>query len=786
MGKQSRNQKNKPFKKKGGSKNKENGRVENNKRATVKANSKSGLSSKEQRKHQARVQRKLKQTTALTRKRVGTMQGPPKIVGVVCLGSKANPGKFKQLFVENVTDMQSEETQYTFVLEKFKQRITTIEAKRTIQSVLDVAKVSDVLILLMDWSEGIDELGSEFISLVSSQGLPSIVPVLQGLEQVDIKHRHENRKMFSKHMETQFPDQPKLHTADTKQEIDKLHRCICDCKLREVHWRHSRPYMLVHKWSYTPSQTQEKTGTLCVRGYLRGQNMSANQLVHLVNFGTFQIEKITATQDPFAAKRRTNEMEAEHETVLHTPEPDKQESLVSEQAIDTMAGEQTWPTEEELAQAEMEAREMDMDGENTTTGGKRRKRVPKGFSDYQAAWIPDDQSDEEGFSDDDSDESEGESDEEMKENTEDQAMDMHTEDIPASDNESEEEMAADANKKQEEEPYADEMLTEQEVDVQRKQEVELRRQADEDDEFPDEVDTPMNQPARIRFQKYRGLKSFRNSPWDPKESLPQDYARIFQFQNFVKTQKGIQSHLSDFPVQTDQYVSIYISNVPEAFQEKAKEEGNVLLFGLLPHENKMSLLNFVIQPTQNYTKPIRSKSKLLVQCGFRSYYCNPVFSQNNTRCDKNKLDRFLKTGCFSVGSFFGHITFLPVPVLVFSVDEETGKQTLIATGSLQSVDPDRIILKRIILSGFPLKVHKKTAVVRFMFFNPEDINWFKPIEIHTKNGLTGHIKESLGTHGHMKCQFSDVMKGQDTICMSLYKRVFPKWTTQLKTLLPNQ
>jgi len=286
----------------------------------------------------------------------------------------------------------------------------------------------------------------------------------------------------------------------------------------------------------------------------------------------------------------------------------------------------------------------------------------------------------------------------------------------------------------------------------------------------------------LGFQRYRGMQSFRTSPWDPYENLPRDYARIFQFEDFKRTERAVRRRAEEeggsIPAGTR--VTVYLKDVPRDVAEWSAGRP-LIAFSLLQHEHKKSVAHFAIQRNTEFDGSVRSKDPLILCVGPRRLRVKPIFSQyaqGGARGVNNvhKSERYLRHGDTYVATIYGPILFGNQSCSLLRESTDAGAPSLVAMGSQLNPDPTRINAKRIILSGHPFKIHKKTATVRYMFFNPEDVLYYKPIQLHTKHGRVGHIRESLGTHGYLKAHFDAPIKQMDTVCMSLYKRVYPKWS----------
>ncbi|KAK4052993.1 ribosome biogenesis protein tsr1 [Microbotryomycetes sp. JL221] len=582
-------------------------------------------------------------------------------------------------------------------------------------------------------------------------------------------------------------------------ESSNLIRTMCEKIPKPIKWKENRTRMLVEKIHGWFETDQQDKGTLVVEGMVRGSRLSMNRLIHLANYGDFKIDKIFEAPHLVQRKQTTNMTTDEQQLNELTKEnlnPDDADSLVSTNVPDLQdmgLQEQTWPTEEEMQSAPIHTGsngDRIPDAKPGTT--PRLKRVPKGTSAYQAAWIIDESDGEYEQGDDDDDDMEGEDQEDEDEDDEEHEMIDPTKeseiDSTRRDNEDEDE--------DEDDERNDNMTDELSADQERQQfeqyitERNKQRQLENrnDLDFPDEVDTPMDIAARERFARYRGLKSFRTSEWDPYEELPVEYSRCFMFEDFKIMGRKMEKKAAIDGVEAGTRVIVHIKDVPRGFVDQHDPRLPLVVFGLLKHEHKYSVMHYTVTRNTEYNDTVRSKDRLIAQIGFRRFTVNPIFSQhtvrNNGRGTNNvhKFEKYLRHSVTShVGTSYLPITFGNVPTILFKLptDTTTDNKTinLVGSGSILSSDPTRITSKRIILTGHPFKVHKKTATIRYMFFNRQDIEYFKPVQLRTKLGRTGFIREPLGTHGYFKANFDGPVSQMDTVCLNLYKRCFPKWST---------
>lgn len=613
-------------------------------------------------------------------------------------------------------------------------------------------------------------------------------------------------------------------TTKTQSETScaALIRMICTMSASGTSWvaDSPRPFLITDGSDSTPCkdinavQYDETTQELKLTGYIRGNSpWNVNHLAHVPHLGTFAIKDIKLSglggrEDqlpPIVAMGRkqrakkssdgnvaisSSNSSSDDGILLAESNPEERESLEMFASPDALEGEQN------LIGFDEDGFDGDGDGGDLNDASDKKSDVfqpgtsrPAGWSDYQSAWLDAIGEDEE-------------------------------------DAEDRGELAFALNKKNgDATTVGGDAFMDDDVDVNAEEKRTLLAQRKQDREsdlqFPDEVDYEEEGEARDRYARYRSLTSFRKSYWDPKENLPDSYGAVYHFSSFKATQRDVMYDMKDMTdivmkkgcgvgvstndnvdadmvdsedeeeeaiaracVPSGAYVTITLTGVPSQSYARLSPDTILTAVSLLPHENKASVLHMALSQSLKCENdpevPIKSKDVLTFRCGWRTWQSRPVFSQNNLNSDKHKFERYMPTGgAFFACTVFGPVTYAPCPVLVFREATEgerldSKRREFLAHGSMLGADADRIVLKRIILTGYPTRVHKRHATVKYMFYNPDDVRWFMPAGLTTKHGLQGNIVQSVGDHGVMKCLFNAPIKQHDTVCLALYKRIYPK------------
>nr|POE90630.1 ribosome biogenesis protein tsr1 [Quercus suber] len=678
---------------------------------------------------------------------------------------------------------------------RFKQKVQYITPPRELIAALDACRVADFVLFVLSAQEEVDALGEQMLRCIESQGVSTVITGVSGLDHVEpAKKRPDVLKSLKSYITHFFASQEKVHDLSNRQDCSNAMRSLCTTMPKGIYWREDRSWMLLDESRLTDEE-------VTVTGVVRGKSLKVDRLVQVGDWGDFQIEKIVAAPLESRQKRVNNMVmtvdSMAADLTLQKPSED-QDDLAALAPEETVMDDAFTAPSASIAPSEKKA--VLLDDHHYFHKDERDeiaapKRLPKGTSKYQAAWFLGDMSDD-GSDMEDVDEEDDEMGIDGAEQADGPAEGHFDDAMP-------EPTEIGGTEYPQSEMFNDPAPEDEDDQLQayRKQ---RRDEAEEDREFPDEIELHPGVDARERLARYRGLKSMRTSAWDTEEDKPHEpevWNRLLEIGDYKSAKNRVlKEALLPDGVKAGTRVRIHLRVGPAQLAQLQALPSPTSVFSLLRHEHKQTGVNCSINLSSEYDGPLKSKTPLILQCGARRLAISPLFSQpGNTPNNVHKFDRYLHPGRAAVASFIGPLIWGSVPCLYFrpstpalprdAVDDlaqalkapqTTTSLEFIGTGTSLPPSTSRVVAKRIILTGHPYKIHKKLVTVRYMFFNDADVDYFRALQLWTKRGRSGYMKEALGTHGYFKATFDGKINPLDAVAVSLYKRVWPReakmWT----------
>ncbi|CAE7070019.1 unnamed protein product [Rhizoctonia solani] len=350
---------------------------------------------------------------------------PPVIVAIV-----GPPGVGKTTLVKSLVRRYTKHTlsevkgPITVVAGK-KRRLTFVECNNDLNSMIDIGKIADLVLLMIDGSFGFEMETFEFLNILQAHGFPKVIGVLTHLDLIKkLSTQRETKKQLKKRFWTEIYQGAKLFYLSgvlngryPDSEIQNLSRFISVMKFRPLVFRNSHPYMLADRLQDLTPRELVRTApnvdrTVTLYGYLRGTNLREATKVHVPGAGDLAIKSITRLADPCPLPTADSEKRrklSEKQKLIHAPMSDVGGIMYDKDAVYinvpgnfTRQGE----TGEEIgAQGEGEKMVMDLQDVTHTLADKLSQSHIRllGTSTAPLAIAGEDEDeDEDGWSDDES------------------------------------------------------------------------------------------------------------------------------------------------------------------------------------------------------------------------------------------------------------------------------------------------------------------------------------------------------------------------------------------------
>ncbi|KYN32484.1 Ribosome biogenesis protein BMS1 like protein [Trachymyrmex septentrionalis] len=192
-----------------------------------------------------------------------------------------------------------------------KQRITFIECNNDVNCMIDIAKVADLVLLLVDASFGFEMEIFEFLNICQVHGMPRIMGVLTHLDLIKNARQMRKTKKTLKHRfwaevfagAKLFYLSGLLHEEYLRTEIKNLARFISVMRFRPLTWRTTHSYLLADRLEDLTSpelirKNPKVDRNICLYGYVRGIPLNKDTSIHIPGCGDMKIKDVNFLPDP--------------------------------------------------------------------------------------------------------------------------------------------------------------------------------------------------------------------------------------------------------------------------------------------------------------------------------------------------------------------------------------------------------------------------------------------------------------------------------------------------------
>ncbi|KAK3856415.1 hypothetical protein Pcinc_037266 [Petrolisthes cinctipes] len=237
---------------------------------------------------------------------------PPPVVVAVVGGPKVGKTTLLRCLIKNYTNQRLSDIQgpVTIVVGK-KRRLTFIEVNNDVNCMIDIAKVADIVLMIIDATFGIEMEVFEFLEICRAHGTPRVMGILNHLDMLrDNKSLKKKKKALKHRFQVELYPGAKLFYFSglireeyLKNDIKNLGRFISVMKFRPLTWRTSHPYVIVDRYEDITNPERIREEPKCDRevvlyGYVRGISFQQSQAVHIPGCGDFKIKDMSFLPDP--------------------------------------------------------------------------------------------------------------------------------------------------------------------------------------------------------------------------------------------------------------------------------------------------------------------------------------------------------------------------------------------------------------------------------------------------------------------------------------------------------